>query len=229
MTDVRDELEKMILEEKDLIENAANRVPICLCVDASYSMILDYRMKQANDGIRQFIVSIRNNFVAADATDLCVISFGGKEAKVEIPFQAASKIEYHDIAASGQTPLGGAVQFAMEAIDTRLEQYACYGIMHYKPWLILISDGEATDDITAAAAELLKRQRDGKMKVLCIGLGDEANSLAAFQINGEVTKIQKFELDNFFKWLSTSVARISTQSPYEDIDNPMYSQGDAKT
>ena len=144
-------LSKLILADQQLVKNAASRVPICLCVDASYSMLLEQRIQKVNEGIRTAIQSFRENDIVADAIDLCVISFGGESAKIEIPFQTAAQVEYHDIIASGQTPMGQAVALALKAIDERLEQYKDYGVTKFKPWLILISDGEATDDISVAS------------------------------------------------------------------------------
>lgn len=214
------EIEELLLSEQDLVRNAANRLPVCICVDASLSMMDECRMAQANEGIRGFIESIKEDYAAVDSVEMCVISFGGDCAKIEVPFSVTHGIVFQDIRAHGQTPMGHAVMYAIDQIRERQALYSDYGITTYKPWLILISDGEATDDITAASSELLRMQEEGKLKVLCIGLGDKANSLEKFHFHGEVTQLQDFQLTHFFSWLSRSMSKLSMESPYEDLEIP---------
>ena len=56
--------------------------------------------------------------------------------------------------------------------------------------------------------------------MLCIGIGDEANDLAGFKLDGEVIHLKDFALENFFSWLSKSMSKQSTQSPVLDADIP---------
>lgn len=215
--EVKNNLDAMLLNEMELIQNAANRIPICLCIDASYSMGLNRRIQQINDGIKQFIQNIREDYIAADSVELCIISFGGSQARIEVPFKAAADIDYQNIRVSGNTPMGQAVEFAMHEIEKRVELYKRYGITCYKPWLILLSDGEATDDYLLSAAKLVEKQKERRIKVLCIKLGSEEESLSRFHINREVESLEDLALGDFFAdWLSTSVATLSKQSPYAE-------------
>lgn len=213
-------MEELLLEEQDLVRNAANRLPVCICVDASLSMLDDRRMAQANEGIRSFIEAIKGDYGAVDSVELCIISFGGAQARVEVPFSPTPKIHFADLRPSGQTPLGHAVAYALDQIRERQALYSEYGITVYRPWLILISDGEATDDISAAVAEVLRLQAEKRLKVLCIGLGNKANSLGKFHSNGEVVQLRDFQLTNFFSWLSSSMSKLSVASPFEELEIP---------
>lgn len=207
--------QELRLAEEDLVQNATARLPICVCIDTSYSMLRDQRMQQANEGIREFIKAIAEDPCAVDAVEMCIISFGNESAQVVVPFQPVDKINFKDLVPAGKTPLGQATLFAINELNTRNAQYDSYGISKYKPWLILISDGEATDDIALASQTLLKLQRDRDISVLCVGLGDEPNSLAELHMNAEVIHLEKFQLGAFFRWMSTSAARISKQSPQD--------------
>ena len=213
-------LEQMRLENEDLVSNAATRLPVCICVDASYSMRFDRRIHQANNGIRRFIKEIADDIYAVDSVELCIISFGGSEARVEQEFQPARKVAYQDIEASGKTPLGQAVGLALDKIEERQRIYEGHGITTYKPWLILISDGVATDTFQTAANRAILLQKKNQVKILCIGIGDEANDLANFKLGGEVIQLKDFALDNFFSWLSKSMSRQSKESPSLDVDIP---------
>lgn len=213
-------LEQMRLASADLAQNPAPRLAVCICVDASYSMRKDSRIHQVNQGIRRFIQEIAADQYAVDSIELCVISFGADSAKVVHSFAPVTKIDYQDIIASGQTPMGQAVAFALEELQTRKNNYDHYGITTYKPWLILLSDGESTDDIRRSSKHALQMQKEDLLKVLCIGLGTEANDLADFQIDRQVIQLKDFALDHFFAWLSKSMSMQSKESPSFDFGIP---------
>lgn len=213
-------LDELRLKNEDLISNASTRLPVCICVDASYSMRFDRRMQQANAGIRRFIKEINSDDYAADSVELCIISFGGNDARIEQDFCLTSKIKYRNIEPSGKTPLGAAVMTALDKIEERQKLYENHGITTYKPWLILISDGASSDDIRKATSRILHLQREREIKVLCIGIGEESNNLAEFKIDGEVIQLKNFALENFFSWLSKSMSKQSTQAPSIDAEIP---------
>ena len=72
------------LSSADLIQNSANRVPVCLCVDASYSMLQDHRIDHVNNGIRSFIQNSADDAYVCDSIDLCIITFSGRAAEREV-------------------------------------------------------------------------------------------------------------------------------------------------
>lgn len=217
------------IQSSSIFQNASTRLPICICVDASYSMRFDRRMEQVNEGIRSFIKEINEDVYAVDSVELCIVSFG-ESVKVERNFKSnevnspsrgeTNANEFKDIVANGRTPLGRAVQTAVDLITGYTEYYKRRGIIPYKPWLILISDGAATDSTQEAARRVLNMQRDGELKVLCIGIGDEANDLAQFKLDGEVIQLKDFGLSDFFSWLSKSMSKQSKQQPEADFEIP---------
>ena len=51
-------LKELRLRSEELARNPSTRVPIVLCVDTSYSMSIDGRIGQVNDGIRRFLADM---------------------------------------------------------------------------------------------------------------------------------------------------------------------------
>ncbi len=215
-------IEKRRLEQKDLINNPAPRLPLCLCVDTSYTMLLNSRIKQVNDGIRKFIKDIHDDFYAVDMVELCIISFGGHQAHIQQEFSTVNSIQYSDLKADGQTPIGSAVMLALDTIEKRKALYDAHGITAYKPWIIIISDGAATDDFSQASKRLLALQRSNKIKVTCVGIGDENNDLANFEMNKKVSQLKDFQLGRVFSWLSKSMSLTSEQSHVESYEAPAF-------
>ena len=213
-----DFLNEQRLSETDLETNPANRVAICLCIDTSFSMIEENRIKHVNNSVRKFIEDSKNDEYAVDAIDLCIVTFGGKPEVVQ-PFANVSKINFKDLSPGGDTPLAQAVNMAMNAIKERRNQYSAHGITSYKPWLIIMSDGEATDDVSLSASWVREAIQNREVKVKCIDMSsDKKNSLSAFTPDGEVSVLTDFQIDNFFEMLSRSAAGLSTAVPGLDDD-----------
>lgn len=208
------------LSSADLIQNSANRVPVCLCVDASYSMLQDHRIDHVNNGIRSFIQNSAEDAYVCDSIDLCIITFSGQGVQILQPFTNVKKLKgrFVDIVPSGGTPMGAAVRFAVEEITRQRDSYEAYGITSYRPWLILMSDGAADDSVTEVARRVREMQQNRQLKVKCIGMGsgEESSDLAAFTLNGRVESCGALEIEHFFDFLSRSAAGLSTAAPGEE-------------
>jgi len=201
---------KMRAEYDEMAENNSIRIPICLCVDASYSMA--QRIGTLNSGIREFLNRMSQNPLAVDATELCVISFGD-EIQVRHPFGNIRNALNDKIRPEGsETRLGGGVLEALRQIDDRLEKLK--GHLYYLPWLIIISDGDATDpeEVKEASAQVQKRIKEHKLKVKCLSMGDGSENLQAFTKDGHVDRLEDLDVMDFFNMLSRSVSDVSRAS-----------------
>lgn len=208
------------LSSTDLIQNAANRVPVCLCVDASYSMLQDRRIDHVNNGIRSFLQNSADDAYVCDSIDVCILTFSGAGVQVLQPFTNVRKLKGHfqDIVPSGGTPMGEAVRTAVDIIARQRDSYESYGITSYRPWLILMSDGAADDNVTEIARQVRELQQNRQLKVKCIGMGsgEESSDLAAFTLNGRVESCGALEIERFFDFLSRSAAGLSSAMPGEE-------------
>lgn len=217
---MNDYMKQERLSSADLIQNSANRVPVCLCVDASYSMLRDKRMEHVNNGIRSFIQNSADDAYVCDSIDLCIITFSGRGVQVVQDFANVKSIagQFQDITPNGGTPLAKAVRFALDKIERQRDSYEAYGITSYRPWLILMSDGAADDDVSAVAREVRRLQQNRQLKVKCIGMGtgEECRDLAAFSLSGRVDNCGALEIENFFDFLSRSAAGLSQAQPGEE-------------
>ncbi len=209
------------LENKDLLDSGAGiKVPVCICLDASYSMIGE-KMNQAARGIQNFISSTARNQDSCGSVDLCVISFGGEGARVELNFTIVQSIRagsFHLPTPSGGTPMGAAVELALEKIREREAEYMIKGMERLKPWLIIMSDGAATDNTLNARQQVRRLVNERKLKVKCIGIGDgdELGSLGQFSPNEPVESCDTLKIENFFNIVSQAAIRDSYSSIEDD-------------
>ncbi len=205
----------IFLSEQALIKNASHRVCICLCIDASLSMLNENRIGKVNSGVRKFIKSCQDDLYAQGAADVCIITFGGRKAAIVHNFTGVREIDYQDIIPDGQTPMGEAIELALDEIKKRKALFASHGISSFKPWLIIMSDGVSTDDISHAADRLRAAQRAKKIKVMCIDMsnGTEMSDLKKLTLDGAVSSIGALEIEDFFNLLSREVAGLSNDNP----------------
>lgn len=195
---------------EEMANNRSIRVLICLCIDSSYSMA--ERMKSLNRGVQEFLEGMCQNILAVDATEICIVSFGDK-VKVECPFDNVRKAVGRKIYVNGsETRLGAGVKKSLEEIDRRLKELT--GQLCYLPWLIIISDGDATDvqECQEVSRAVRSRLQTHKLKVKCLSMGDGSRNLKDFTLDGKVDRLEDLDVMDFFSMLSRSVSQVSQES-----------------
>lgn len=124
--------------------------------------------------------------------------------------------------ASGMTPMGEAVNLALDLLEQRKEEYKDKGVDYYQPWLVLMTDGEPNGDsrkLQMAIDRTCCMVNSRKLTVFPIGIGSYADmgTLAKFSPNRSPLKLQGLKFKEFFEWLSKSVSKTSQSTPGENI------------
>lgn len=152
---------------------ATRKIPICLVLDNSGSMA-DEKIKQLNSNVKKFLDYVKSTPKARRICDICIITFG-EIVTVINGYSSIDEITYKDLTAQGRTPLGSAVDKATELLDLRRKYYKDNGIEHYKPIMMLMSDGEPTDDYHDSAKRFSNRVINKELKIFPVGVGDAFN------------------------------------------------------
>lgn len=156
--------------------------------------------------------ALRADEVAAYSVEVGVITAGGSVSEA-LPFTTAHAIEsFQPLIASGNTPLGGAVEFALRRLNERKEEYKRNGVPYYQPWLVVISDGEPTDSWQQVAQEAKSQSANRKLISLMVGVKDaDMDKLGQFSCKPAL-KLDGLKFSEFFEWLSASMSRVSASS-----------------
>lgn len=210
--------EKYILRQEDLVENPTARVPICLVLDVSGSMG-GSPIQELNEGVQLFFEAIRSDDVAQYAAEICVVTFGESVTKV-VDFMSIERQSVPVLSASGATPMGEGVRLALDLLEARKEDYKRAGVDYFQPWLVVMTDGEPTDDIAEAVIRIKSLVSGKKLTVFPIGIGSSANmaKLAALSPTRPPLRLQGLNFKEFFAWLSRSVSRVSQSTPGEAVE-----------
>ena len=214
------------LQEMDLIsQNKAIRMPLIFLVDCSFSMkIQDGKNKQARyeelfNTLHSFLGHFASDIFTRDSMEVTIITFS-ETVEVLCNFVSVNEAlnKFKEIKVGGlQTNLGKAVEVGLKLLDYRLELYKNTGTRNYKPNLIILTDGVATDtdQTEKMAQEVQKRLHKNSSKegiaTYCLGIGEcDTEQLSKFTIND----INKDSLDiySFIDNLSRSVSALSKES-----------------
>lgn len=211
-----------LLRLQDLVNNPSARVPVCLCLDVSGSMFGD-PIQELNDGVRQFYDAIRSDEVALYSAEICIVTFGGQHPECIVDFSTlALQPEAPVLTTSGSTPMGEAVNLALDLLERRKDEYKDKGVDYYQPWLVLMTDGAPNghpSELTRAIDRTVEMINARKLTIYPIGIGNDAdmNTLARFSPQLKPLRLKGLKFPTFFQWLSQSVARTTSFMPGENI------------
>ena len=220
------------LFEDDFLDNPTQRVPVCLCLDTSGSM-RGTPIDELNKGIKLFYDSLKEDEVACYSAEVCIVTCGNKDVpwvRCMSDFSGLSKVKkVPELVAGGQTPMGDAVNLALDLLEKRKNEYKNSGIEYYQPWLVIMTDGRPGGDSTPDAVRLAQERatklvNEKKLVVMPVWIGKEKlvdgmDTLQKFSPKNRVARLAGLNFKAFFKWLSSSVSGIS-QSNSKKFDLP---------
>ena len=145
---------------------------------------------------------------------------------VHLPLtETSNPLPWSDMFASGNTPMGNAFDLVKDMIEDR----EIVSSRAYRPTIILVSDGQPTDEWAIPLENLLKSERAGKAIRFAMGIGDDADFNVLKQFIGDVDQ-EVFTASNakkvveFFRYVTMSVtSRMKSNTPNENapiINNP---------
>lgn len=211
-----------IIGKEDLVDNPTARVPVCLCLDVSYSME-GLPINELNKGVSLFYEAIKEDEVAAYSAEICIVTFGGFGAQCVSEFSSLQSNPYPPIlSAAGGTPMGEAVNMGLDKLEERKQLYKDVGLDYFQPWLILMTDGAPNglqSEFDRAVQRTVEMVENKKLTIFPIAIGPQANmnTLSLFSPERTPLKLQGLKFSEFFAWLSQSVAKTSQSIPGEKI------------
>jgi len=214
----------LLLRDEDLVENPTPRVAVCLCLDTSGSMDCDGKIQELNAGIKEFFESIRSDETAMYAAEIAIVTFGDGGVKCIRDFSSLTVDPNAPVlGASGGTPMGEAVNLALDRLEERKDNYKQAGVDYYQPWLVLMSDGESNGSVTELSRAKNRTStliQSKKLTVFSIGVGQMADMecLSDFsKPKRKALRLKGLMFREFFEWLGKSVSLRSQSSPSESI------------
>jgi uncharacterized protein YegL len=201
---------------KDFTIAEARPLPVIVLADVSGSMAEEGKIEALNQALKEMIAAFARESRLRAQIQVGLITFGGACARVHLPLVPAHEIASIDpLHASGATPMGAAFEEARRLIEDR----ELVPSRAYRPVLVLVSDGQPTDDWEPAfeALGLAERAQKATRFAMAIGADADTRMLARFANDKESPLFlahEAHDIPRFFRAVTMSVtARSRSATP----------------
>lgn len=197
--------------------NPESRCACILLLDTSGSMA-GQSIVALNDGLHAFKSALSQDSLSLLRVEVCIITFGGSVSVVQ-DFIGAAKFNPPTLSASGGTPMGSAINVALDKLDARKQLYRSAGLTYYRPWIFLITDGAPTDgDVWQTSAQRIHTlESQKKVAFFCVGV-EQADMNILSQISSrQPVKLRDLNFREMFLWLSNSLGAVSRSNPGDEV------------
>ncbi|MBR1797106.1 MAG: VWA domain-containing protein [Clostridiales bacterium] len=211
------------INASDFGSSTKRRLPICFCLDTSGSM-MGNPIQQLNQGLSNFIASIKANDDTRSATDIAIITFGSS-VEIVMPFGKITNEGLPNITASTtMTPIGEGILTALELLNARKEGYKEQGIKYYQPWLVVITDGAPQGPNAMANMELAIKacnelEQDDKLVIFNIGVGNSVDFDILKRLSvkrEEPISVSSGDFGKLFEFLGSSSSSVVSSGMSDD-------------
>lgn len=201
-------------------DNPNPRLACALLLDTSWSMNGDgggdgaTPIGELNTGYGVFCEEIKLDDRARKSVEVAVITFGGV-ARVAVDFTEARELTPTAFTAEGGTPMGAALDIAVDELTRQKQAYREAGLLYHRPWLFVISDGAPTDGeaFERAAGRVRELEQKKGVAAFAVGVGAGADyaELGKLSTERKPLSLKGLAFRELFQWLSSSMTRASKE------------------
>jgi uncharacterized protein YegL len=193
-------------------EFAINPDPRCACVlllDTSSSMS-GPPIDSLNDGLKAFQQDLQEDALASRRVEIAIVTFGKGGCQTLQEFTSAGQFAAPTLEADGSTPMGEAINIALDLVKERKKTYKDNGVLYYQPWIFLITDGAPNAGSPwREAAQRVQTEMNAKA-LTCFGVGVAGADMQVLsQITPRTVKLDGLKFRELFVWLSQSQKRVA--------------------
>lgn len=213
-------------------ESAQNQEQKCLCVlvlDVSGSM-RGAKLDSLNKGVRDFFTQIQTaDDVPESLIDQLEIAIMQYDEEVRI-LRDPKLLEDGELPPTltergSVTETVMAIEEAIKLVEDRKAFYKSTGQAYYRPWIIVMTDGEpygnktSQADIDAISQRVAAEAAGKKYVIMGIGVGEDANMEVLKKMTaGKAMALQGLKFGAFFQWLSASLSTVASSKEGDKID-----------
>jgi uncharacterized protein YegL len=216
--------EQIAFGTDNFAENPEPRCPVVLLLDTSGSMS-GRPIQELNDGLITFKDELMADSLASKRVEVSIITFG--PVNVSNDFCTAEQFNPSRLHTTGDTPIGAAINLALDKLANRKQVYRDNGISFFRPWVFMITDGAPTDPWKRSAERIKEGEASKSFAFFAVGVeGANMETLAQISVRQPLL-LKGLRFRDLFVWLSSSMKSVSRSVPGTDvpIQNPTGPEG----
>lgn len=204
-----------------LAENPEPRAACVLLLDTSSSME-GPPIQALNDGLRVFQLDLQGDPLARLRVEVAIVTFGQGGCRMTLDFTSAADFVAPVLTTGGNTPMGEAIDLALDMVHDRKLQYRHAGLLYYRPWVLMITDGAPNPDSPwrQAAQRVQAAMQHKEVTFFAIGV-EGADMKVLSEITPRSLKLHGLSFRELFLWLSQSQRRVSATEVGVDAQTPL--------
>jgi len=213
----------------EFMENQEPRCPVVLLLDTSGSM-QGTAIQALNEGIKTYHRDLMRDTQAILSVETAIVTFGNGGVQQVQDFVSVDNFVPPNLEADGLTPMGEAIELALDLLEQRKQMIKSHGLQMYRPWVFLITDGAPTDEWHDAASRIKQEEAQKLILFFAVGVqGADMNKLRQITGQNPPALLHGLDFRDLFKWLSTSLKRVSSGKVGEAIALPPMNWGQITT
>lgn len=185
-----------------------------------------------NKAIKDFKEKTSLDELARKRVDVAIIEFNDT-ARVVQEFTPLPELQPVTLSAGGCTAMGEGINLAIDKVKERNRFYASMGTPCFKPWIFMITDGEPTDDISAARQRIREEESKsthGKLKFWALGVPrsdgiPEYRKETLQSLTKRCIAIDEAKFSGIFDWMSDGFVLISVSHVDDNPQLPNLPEG----
>ena len=200
----------------DAVEFAENQEPRCPCVlllDTSGSME-GAPIAALNAGLQAFRDDIMQDPVAPKRVEVAVVAFDTTVRLIQ-DFVTPDRFEPPILTAQGVTHMGAAIMTALDMVEQRKNRYKEAGIPYYRPWVMMITDGDPQGELFTFVEDAAKRVKkevnlDRMVFFTVAAPGADVTQIMRMGFHTPL-RLDGLKFNELFVWLSRSMQAVTSE------------------
>jgi uncharacterized protein YegL len=207
------------------VDSPLNYEQKCCCtlvLDVSGSMS-GSPIKELNVGLQEFCNNILNDSTTANRLEVGLIEF----SDIITTRREPTLLSYEGLptlTVRGTTRLVDGVRQGIATTRTRKNYYKQSGQPFYRPWVILITDGEPDGNQDTAGLAMEINDAVNKKDFFFFAIGVEGANMGMLNSISHHSmppaKLQGLKFSEFFKWLSASMSSVANSKDGDKVSFP---------
>ncbi len=187
-------------------------LPCVLLLDTSYSMKNENAIGKLNEALIKFKEQCVADEALRRGLDIAVVGFNS-DVTIYQEFTPVTNMVTPTLEANGQTSMGLALTTAIDLINKRKALYKSIGIMAYRPWIFMITDGAPNDEYLPVFERAKALQNENKVEIWAVGVPGYDKDLLLSLTHRVIGLSPKLHFAELLEWLSSSLSKRGQSDP----------------